>query len=319
VKKDRIKYCVAGAGGTGGCLAAFLALAGCDVTLIARGDHLAAMKKDGLVLVRDDGENRTETVAEGLKTVSWDEYAASGSVPDVLFLCTKSYSVESAAEDINRCCGDDTLIIPLLNGIRMGDFVRRYVSCGRVIDGCIYIVGMKDGPGRVLMRGDMFRIVFGSADGSLGEDEAAAIADDLRGAGIKTVVSDNIIRDCIRKFSYVATTGAAGLYFGTNVGPMQHPGEERDFVIGLIREVAELGEAMGAHANVDLVKKGLAILDHVPPDSCSSMQRDVEAGRQSEFAQQVTETVALGEKYGVDMKYFRLVDEKVGPRVRGNK
>ncbi len=105
-----MKIAVVGAGGVGGGFGAALAKAGADVTFIARGAHLAAMKSQGLKVVGGRGETHV------VPTKATDDPKAVGPVDYVLF-CVKLWDVESAGEHIKPMVGPDTAVIPLQNGI----------------------------------------------------------------------------------------------------------------------------------------------------------------------------------------------------------
>ncbi len=307
-----MKYLFAGAGGVGASYAAIFAENGKDVTLIARGAHLDTMKEKGLTFTDDSGTR----VIRNIDFASAEEYLARGEHPDVIFLTVKTYSVPDIAPFLEGAAGPDTVIIPLMNGICTGDLVKKYVKDRKVIDGCTYIVGMRDEPGQVRHVGPMARIVFGSADPAIPRSDLEPILEDLlpmTDHGLtKPVLSDQILADCIRKFSYVSSIAAAGLYYDVPAGPVQQPGEIRDFYTELIREVKELAEKMGVTYDFDLVEKNLDIADHVDPDADTSLQRDVAKGGASELDGQLMEPVRLGEKYGLEMPAHRKVAAKFG-------
>lgn len=112
-------------------------------------------------------------------------------------------------------------------------------------------------------------------------------------------VSRRILRDTLEKFSYVSAAGTAGLVFGVTAGGIQHPGPARDYFVQLVRETEALGDAMGCHNEKDLAAKNLQIIQPLPPETTTSMQRDILAGRPSEADGLIREPVRLGKKYGV--------------------
>ena len=333
-----MKYLVIGAGGTGGAISTFLAKGGKDVSLIARGDNLTAIRNRGMRLtMRKDGAESTEYVTS-IKVYSAEEYETSGETPDVVFLCTKSYSVASVAPFIERVIDDRTILIPILNGVQMGNFVRRYVSKGRPIDGCIYISARKDGIGGVYLNDGMFRVIFGqeggfiedgeTADGTVAptdslvdscvgvtRTEANRIAADLRDSNVRVVVSDNILRDTLRKFSCIGSLAGAGLYYDGTSKIMQVPGGPRDLMRDLVRDVVDLAAAMGVSYDVDLVQKTCDIVDHMSPESSASLQRDIWDGHESEFGSLMVEPIRIGARYGLRMPAFRKVVAEVAPRI----
>ena len=154
MKNNNLKYLIAGTGGVGGSIAAFLALAGKDVTCIARGGHLAALRENGLKLHSDlKGEHTLDVPA-----YTAEEYAALASSADaykadVIFVCVKGYSVDSITELIRHAAHKDTGVIPILNVHGTGPRIQRLVPGVTVLDGCIYIVGFVSGKGEITQMG----------------------------------------------------------------------------------------------------------------------------------------------------------------------
>ena len=148
-------YLIAGTGGVGGSIAAFLALAGKNVTCIARGEHLAAIREHGLRLHSDlKGEHTLNIPA-----CTAEEYQDKA---DVIFVCVKGYSIDSITDLIRRASKPETVVIPILNVYGTGPRIQRLVPGVTVLDGCIYIVGFVSGKGEITQMGRIFRLVFGA-------------------------------------------------------------------------------------------------------------------------------------------------------------
>ena len=140
MENNNMKYLIAGTGGVGGSIAAFLSLAGKYVTCIARGEHLAAIREHGLRLHSDlKGEHTLP-----IKAYTAEEYTGKA---DVIFVCVKGYSIDSITELIKRSAHKDTVVIPILNVYGTGPRIQRLVPGVTVLDGCIYIVGFVSGKG----------------------------------------------------------------------------------------------------------------------------------------------------------------------------
>ena len=300
-----MKFCIFGAGGTGGVLAAYLAMAGHDVTLIARGAHLAAIQEQGLTLHTN---HRGTEVIRNLNTCT---AAAYEDVPDVLFVCVKYYDLEDAIAFAREKIGKDTLVIPVLNVFGTGGVMQERLPDLTCLDGCIYVMGQIEAPGVIYQSDKMLRVIYGYRPGQ--QQDLLETAQDLEGvlqaAGIRGHFSANIVRDALQKFAYVSPAGAAGAYFNATSEELQQEGPERELFAGLIREVVALGRAMGIEFEKDLVETGLQIMDVLKPGSTTSMQRDILRGGKSEFAGLVTRVVELGEKYQVPVPLYRKVNE----------
>lgn len=306
-----LKYMIIGAGGTGGAIGAHLAHAGNDVTFIARGRQLEAMKAGGLRLHRPD----TEFTVDPVKVYNMEDYPADQS-PDVIFVCVKGYSIGGVNPFIQRIAKPDTIVIPILNVFGTGAKMQKALPGITVLDGCIYIWTELTEPGLIWMSGTIFRVVFGlRRDQKELEDRIGKrlnkIKTDLDESGISGELSDNIERDALRKFSFVSPQGAAGLYYNTTIGAVQSPGEIRDCFAGLIREISDLADAMGIGFGEDIVPDNLHITDISDPGITTSMQKDVAAGRQSEVDGLIYEVVRMGERYGVDMPLYTMIAEEL--------
>ena len=299
-----MKYLVIGAGGTGGSIGAYMTEAGKDVTLIARGEHLKKMQQQGL---------RMETMAKGDYTVYPIQVRDMGHYeeqPDVIFVCVKGYSLQEVVPFIRRVAKESTIVIPILNIYGTGGKLQEQLPELLVTDGCIYIAGEVKEPGTILLKGNIFRIVFGVRNPEELRPELFQIAKDLQESGIDGVLSDNIRRDALQKFAYVSPMAACGLYYHVSAGEIQKTGEPRDTCVKLMKEVDALAVAMEVPFLVDIVTTNLQILDALTPEASTSMQRDIYAGKSSEIDGLIYEVVRMGQQYGVPTPVYEMVAKK---------
>ena len=301
------KYVIVGTGGTGGTLGAYLARAGKDVTFIARGEHLKAIKENGLRIVRP----KDEFVINPCKASTLEDYNEKA---DVIFVCVKGYSLDSVIPQLQRIANKDTIIIPILNIYGTGSALQKHFPDSLVTDGCIYVAAQIEGPGCIRMNGDILRVVFGVRDGKDYREELAEIEDDLKSSDITGILTDNIARDALLKFSYVSAQGACGVYYNVPAGDIQKPGEIRECFAGLVHEIDLLAHAMDIHFEEDIVKRNLAILDDLNESATTSMQRDIAEGKKSEVDGLIYEVVRLADKYSVDIPYYRKIADEMRKR-----
>ena len=313
-----MKFLIVGAGGTGGCIGGYLAKLGEDVTFIARGRHLEAMRKDGL---RVKSARIGDFVSNPVKAYTMEEYK---DVPDVVFVCVKYYSLDEAVEFLKPIVGKDTIVIPILNVYGTGGKIQPELDC-TVTDGCVYIFSMIEAPGVIVQPTPIFRLFFGLRGGR----EASGVIDKavnperekqvrerlgeveklLNEAGIEACMTESIEKDALQKFSFVSPMGAAGLYYDGVAADFMVPGERREMFFDLVREVEMVGRAMGITFDVNLAENAGNILAGLTPDATTSMQRDVAAGGKSEVDGLVHEMVRLGETYHVDVPNYRRISE----------
>ena len=299
-----MKYLIAGTGGVGGCIAGFLALAGKDVTCIARGEHLAALREHGLRLHSDlKGEHTLHIPA-----CTAEEYEGKA---DVIFVCVKGYSIDSITDLIRRASKPETVVIPILNVYGTGPRIQRLVPGVTVLDGCIYIVGFVSGKGEITQMGKIFRLVYGAHKGTIVSRETLeAVQRDLQESGIKAEISDDINRDTFVKWSFISAMAVTGAYYDVPMGEVQKPGEIRDTFIGLSRESAELGRRLGIDIPSDLVEYNLKVIDKLDPHSTASMQKDLARGHESEVQGLLFDLIKAAEAQGIDIPTYRMVARK---------
>ena len=305
---------IIGAGGTGGTLAAYLTAGGADVTLIARGRHLAAIQENGLTIDRTWlAPEADELLTVPVRAMTAEDYQASCAArkPDVVFICVKSYSLDSVVPILENITDSHTVVIPILNVYGTGAKLQARLPGCLVTDGCIYVSAGIQSPGRLFQTGSILRVVYGVREAAETRPELEAIRDELNGCGITAVLSDNIRRDALEKFSYVSPIGIAGLYYGAKAGGFQREGKERELFKAMIREVSALAGAMGIELDKGLVDKNLKILSTLSPDSTTSMQRDIAEGRPSELDGLLFEVLRMAEEHGVDLPNYRMVSEKL--------
>ena len=315
-----MKYIIIGAGGTGGILGFYMTKAGKDVTLIARNAHLEAIQKQGLS-VEKMWINETETIP--VSAESMESYEAKGEKADVILVCVKKYSLDSCIPFIQNISHKNTIVVPILNVYGTGAYLQEKLPELLVTDGCIYVSANIKQAGVLLQHGEILRVFFGvrekedlkKLNGQLdGEYKAERllkkIAQDFKDSGIDGILSDNIKRDALTKFSYVSPIGTAGLYLHAVAGDFQREGEARELFKTLIREIVTLANAMGITFEEDLVERNLKILSNLPEEATTSMQRDVMEGKQSEIDGLVYEVVRMAEKYGAEVPAYRRAAEK---------
>ena len=312
-----MKYAIIGAGGTGGILGFYMTKADRDVTLIARGRHLAAMQEKGLA-VEKMWDGTTETIP--VKATDMEHYDEQ---PDVVLVCVKGYSLEETIPFIQRVAKPSTIVIPVLNIYGTGAKMQEKLPELLVTDGCIYVSANIKEPGVLIQHGRILRVVYGvrnmrSQKVTVKRAHSEEIMDTLKNikkdfddSGIDGVFSENIQRDALEKFSYVSPIGAAGLYYHATAADFQREGEQREAFKTMIREIAALAEAMGVPFERNMVEVNLKILSSLAPEATTSMQRDVMEGKASEIDGLVYEVVRMGERYHVPVSMYAKVAEKL--------
>lgn len=299
------RYVIIGAGGTGGVIGSNMAKAGKDVTLIARGSHLKAIRERGLKT--ESIWDKKEEVVQ-VKACSEEEF---NSKADIILVCVKGYSVDSVIPLIKRISHKETVVIPILNIYGTGEYMQKKLDGVLVTDGCIYVSANIKEPGVILRHGRICRIIFGTRDNRTDNVLLRQVEKDFTESGMEGVYSGSIQRDALQKFSYVSPIGAAGLYFDSPAEDFQKDGPQREMFKAMVREIENLAKAMGITFEEDLTEVNLSILESLSPKATTSMQRDINEGKESEAEGLVFEVLELGRKYGVELPFYEKAAEKI--------
>lgn len=269
-----MRIAVMGAGSVGGYLGGMLARGGHDVSLIARGAHLAAIRENGLRVVRDHEEFTVRCAAT--------DNPAEVSPVDVALLTTKTYQNAAAVPAMAPMVGADTTVLCLQNGIDSYLTPAEAFGGERVMAGAVYIEAGRDSPGVARQAGDVVRVVFGETDGSLSE-RGRAIADAFNSSRVPAELTDDIRAGLWSKFLFIATmAGVTSMARATLAELMPRP-EWREVVVGCLREIEAAGRANGVNFPLDIYETTLAYIENNLADLQASMHTDVTAGRPLEL------------------------------------
>ncbi len=310
-----MKYLILGTGGVGGSIAGFLAAANKDVSCIARGEHLAAIKNRGLIL---DSDLKGEPLTLHIKAYSGDEYMdfirqqGDKAKPDVIIVAVKGYSLQSIVPILETVSKSTTLVIPILNVFGTGQILQEMLrGVVSVLDGCIYILAHRQALGTIRQEGKIFKLVYGArTDQRIPAAKQEQVAMDLRSAGIKVNVSDDIRRDTYIKWAFISAMACTGAYYNCSVGQFQHPGPERQMFCALLRESYAIGCKMGLQLPGDYMVHSLSLIDRCAPNATTSMQKDINSQHESEIQGQLFKMPELGSKFGVETPVYNQICDK---------
>lgn len=270
-----MRIVVMGTGGTGGYYGGLLAQKGNDVTFVARGEHLAAIRKSGLQVKSVFGDF-TVTPAQATDDPS------SLAAPDLILFCTKTYSTDEAAQQIKPIVREGTAVLSLQNGIDAIERIGKVVGMERMIGGTTYISSAISGPGAINQVSDFRRIVIGELDGGH-TARIEAVYQVFKDTGIVVELSDNILKVLWTKFVFISSASAFGSLTRLPMAAYRAVPETRQQVIRLMHEVEAVAHSQGVQLDPDAVEKSLAFMDNAGPHIKASMQLDVESGHRSEL------------------------------------
>jgi 2-dehydropantoate 2-reductase len=304
-----MRIAVVGAGGVGGGFGAALAKAGAQVTFIARGDHLAAMKKHGLRVVGGRGETHLSP------TQATDDPRQVGPVDFVLF-CVKLWDVESAGQHIRPLVGADTAVIPLQNGIDAPERLLPILGEQAVMGGVAQISASITAPGVVTQVGSFMRLLFGELDGRTSR-RGQAFYDMCKKAGFEATHSDQIVTELWMKFILLATNASVMALARQPIGKLRGDPDMQPQFVAAYQEVIDVGRARGVPLPADALDKMLAFNAGAPPAMKPSMALDLERGNRIELPWLGGKVVELGRKLGVPTPTHSLMYAALKPYVMG--
>jgi 2-dehydropantoate 2-reductase len=304
-----MRIAVVGAGGVGAGFGAALAKAGGDVTFIARGAHLAAMKSSGLKVESPRGDSHL------VPTQATDDPAAVGPVDIVLF-CVKLWDVESAGQHIRPLVAPKTAVIPLQNGIDAPERLAPILGKQAIMGGVAQISASIVAPGVVRQVGTFMRMLFGELDGSRSERGEAFLAL-CQKAGFDAVLSDQIATELWIKFILLATNASVMAMARQPIGKLRDDPDMRPQFVAAYNEVIAVGKARGVKLPADTLDRMLAFNASAPATMKPSMALDLERGNRIELPWLGGKVVELGRQLGVATPVHALMYAALKPYVMG--
>jgi 2-dehydropantoate 2-reductase len=304
-----MRIAVIGAGGVGGSFGAALAKAGGNVTFVARGAHLAAMRSRGLSVLGPRGDVHLDPVQ------ATDEPAGIGPVDLVLF-CVKLWDVESAGAAIRPLIGPDTAVIPLQNGIDASERLIPILGRDAVMGGVAQISATVAEPGVIRQTGTFMRLVFGELDGRPSARGAAFHAL-CQNAGFDSLNSNEIVTALWEKFVLLATNSSVAALTRLPFGKLRDDPEVFALFERGIAEAAAVGRARGVALPPDLEAKMLKATRNFPPEMRPSMAVDLLRGNRLELPWLAGKVVALGRELGVPTPTYDVMYAALKPYADG--
>lgn len=287
-----MRIAIVGAGGLGGYFGAKLAAGGEDVTFIARGKHLAAMRERGLAV-------RSEATGDlTVNPVHATNDPAEVAVVDLVIIAVKRWDSEAVAEQIRPMLGPKTAVISFQNGVDKDDVVGRIVGPDRMIGGVSYISAAITEPGVITHNGTLARLVFGELTGKPSARTTAFLAA-CQNAGIEATISDDIRRETWEKFVFVVGLSSTTSLMRSTIGPIRTNEGVRRLLQLSMEEIVAVARAHGIKMDPDFAENRMAFIDTLPRHFTSSMLTDLENGNRLELPWLGGSIVALGEPYGV--------------------
>ncbi|MCG6659235.1 2-dehydropantoate 2-reductase [Halomonas campisalis] len=287
-----MKFAIMGSGGVGGYFGARLAEAGEDVTFIARGEHLTAIRRDGLRVTSIKGDVTIHPAQAS------DDPASVGEV-DCVILAVKAWQVREAAAAIRPMVGPDSFVLPLENGVEAANTLEEVLGVEAVLEGLCGILAWREAPGQIRHAGVDPFVRFSERDNRTSERvmRLKAAFDGTR--GVNAEIPDDIQVALWSKFLFICAMSGIGSVTRAPIGVTRALPETRRLIEQMLEEIDAVARTQGVDFPDDAAERAMRFIDALPADSTASMQRDIESGRPSELESQNGAVVRLGQAAGV--------------------
>jgi 2-dehydropantoate 2-reductase len=304
-----MRIAIVGAGGVGGYFGGRLAAAGADVTFVARGRHLDAMRARGLRIDSPKGNLHLPRVN------ATDDPAAIGPV-DIVFFTVKLYDSEAAAHMLPPLLGSDTAVIPFQNGVDGVDIVTRAVGSSHTAGGTAYVSAVIAEPG-VIRHTAMDHLIFGELDGRRSA-RLEQLLDACRPAGFQSTFSDRIQVDIWTKFVRLSVFSGMTAVTRCPIGVIVSDPDLLAMLKTAVREATAVARAKGVPVPDDGADRVESAYKALPPQAKASMLEDLERGRRLELPWLSGAVVRIGREVGIEAPVHRFITTVLKPHVNGS-
>jgi len=282
---------IMGSGGVGGYYGGCLAQQGHEVTFVARGAHLQAIREKGLQVKSVFGDFSVSPAR------AVENPTEAGPVDFILF-SVKSYATEEAAKVIQPAVGRETAVLSLQNGVDAAERIGAIIGMEHMLAGASWISSAVEAPGTIKQVSQFRRIVLGELDGGK-SSRLQSIFEALKATGATVEISENIRKILWTKFVFIAASSSLGSLTRLPMGGYRDVPEARALLSGIMTEVEALARKEGVELDPDVVQKSLDFVDNAAPHIKASMQLDVESGRRTEIESMIGVIGRKGRAMGI--------------------
>lgn len=304
-----MRIAVIGAGGVGGYFGARLAAAGHEVTFVARGRHLEAIRRDGLLVRSPLGELRTsrDSVVAGISELG---------PADLVLVAVKLWDTEAVAGQLSSSAAHRAPVLSLQNGVHKDTVLRGRLTDEQILGGVCFISAFIEEPGVVRHKGTLQKVVLGPY-GSGAAETARAVLAAFRDAGVEAEASDDIERAIWEKFVFLVGLSATTATVRRPIGVVRAHERSRRLLYDVMAETVAVAQASGVRLDSGFAEDRLAFCDTLPADMTSSMHNDLDKGNRLELPWLSGGVADLADRLGVAAPRNRTVADILAPYVLG--
>lgn len=297
-----------GAGGVGGYFGGRLLQAGADVSFVARGSHLEALRRDGLRIVSPKGDAHLTGIRAAADP-------AELGVADVVFLTVKLYDVEAAAQAARPLLGPSTMVVTLQNGVEAPAMAARHLPPGHVAGGVAYVAAVIAEPGRIRHTA-LDALIVGELDGSM-SPRLAALTEAASRANFTFTATPDIRQALWSKFVRLSVFSSMTAATRSPLGVLRGSPATFAMVDAAVDEALAVGRAHGVALGPGAKDEVFGMYRNMPPQAKSSMLEDLERGKRLELPWLSGAVVRLGREVGVSTPTHAFLETILTPFVDG--
>ena len=304
-----MRIAVVGAGGVGGYFGGRLAATGTDVTFVARGAHLDALRTHGLRINSPKGNLH-------LRRVSATHDPATIGPVDIVFFTVKLYDSEAATSMLPPLLGPTTAVIPFQNGVDGVDIITRAVGQSHTAGGTAYVSAVIAEPG-VIRHTAMDHLIFGELDGRRSA-RLEQLLDACQPAGFQSTFSPSINVDIWTKFVRLSVFSGMTAVTRCPIGVIVNDPDLLEMLKAAVREATAVAQAKGIAVPDDGADRVEFAYKALPPQAKASMLEDLERGRRLELPWLSGAVVRIGREVGVATPVHRFIATVLKPYANGS-
>ncbi|EJR55896.1 2-dehydropantoate 2-reductase [Bacillus cereus VD107] len=293
-----MRILVLGAGGVGGFFGGRLVEKGEDVTFLVRSRRKQQLEEKGLVIRSVNGDFSFQP-----KLITKKDITAPF---DVILFSTKAYHLKEAIVDLKPFVGENTVIIPLLNGMAHLALLKKEFGEEKVIGGLCFIETTLNSEGDVVQTSAANRLVFGEIKPQDSE-RMQRISKVFAGTKASFILSENILQDMWHKYLFITVMSGVTTLMRAPIGPIRESEGGRDFIRNVFEESMQIMRAFGAPVKGNIVEEHMKTIDKISYDMKSSMQRDMEKGSLVEGKHLQGYLLELAEQFSIDVPLLGVV------------
>jgi 2-dehydropantoate 2-reductase len=305
-----MRILIIGSGGVGGFYGAKLVQAGHDVTFVARGKHLEAMRQTGLQIEGDSG------ISLALQRVAVVEDPRTVKHPDLVLIAVKLWDLKDMAAQLKDVVGPSTTVLSLQNGVVKDIVLKKAFGDKAVIGGVGYVATSIGRPGVIKQVGNLQKIRLGTYGGAA-SPLVSELANSLAGVGVDALVSDDIQRVLWEKFVFLVGLSSMTCLTRLTIGPIRENPVSRHMLQCVISEAVNTGLAHKVALPPGYAATAMALVDQLPYTMTSSMFHDLDRGNRLELPWLGGGVISLAEEAGVQVPVNQFIADALSPHVNG--